>query len=147
MRILHVINRVFVVFAERQINVKDVFGIGLAAKQEETHRIGRGPLDQIAQCHIAARSLGNLDFFACAYHAHHGVQHVVWVALRYACIGRLQAGAHAGNRAVMIHALNIDSPAVTTLPFGEVVGHIRHKIGVAAVAFSHHAVFVVIVVG
>ena len=147
MCVLHVVNRVFVVFAQGQVNVKNVFSVWLAAKQKEAHGVGAGPLDEVAQGHIAASAFGDFHLFAIAHHPHHGVQNVVWVALRHASIGGLQPGAHAGNGAVVVHTLNVDGSAVATLPFGQVVGDVRYKIGVSAVGFFHHAVFVVTVVG
>ncbi len=75
------------------------------------------------------------------------MQHVVGVTQRHTFIGCLQTGTHTGDGAVVVHALDVDGAGVTTLPFGQVVGHVRHKVGVAAVAFFHHAVFVVTIVG
>ena len=147
MGVLHVINGVFVVLGQRQVDVKDVFGVGLAAEQEETHRVGAGPLDQVAQSDVAAGAFGDFHLFAVAHHAHHGVQHVVGVTGGHAGTGGLQAGAHAGDGAVVVHALNVDGLGITALPLGQVVGHVRHKVGVAAVALFHDAVFVVAVVG
>ena len=133
MGVLHVVDRVVVVLGHGQIHIEGVFGVGLAAQQEEAHRVLAGPLDQVAQRHIAAGALADLDLFAALDHAHHGVQHVVGVALRNAHIGRLQAGAHAGNGAVVVRALDVDDLGEATLPLGDVVGHIGHKVGVGAV--------------
>ena len=80
MRVLHVVHRVVVVLGHGQIDIKGVFGIGLAAEQEKPDCVGAGPLDQIAQGHITARSLGNLHLLTTAHHPHHGVQHVVGVS-------------------------------------------------------------------
>ena len=147
MRILHVIHRVVVVFGQSQINVEHVFGIGLAAEQKEAHSIFAGPLNEIAQGDIAASALRNFHFNAAAHHAHHGVQHVVGVALWNASACGLQASAHACNGAVVVGALNVDHFGKAAFPFGNVVGHIGHKVGVGAVAFAHDAVFVIAVVG
>ena len=59
----------------------------------------------------------------------------------------MQASAHPGNGAVVVRALDVDHFAKAALPLGQVVSHIGHKVGVAAVAFFHDAVFVVAVVG
>jgi hypothetical protein len=75
------------------------------------------------------------------------VQHVVGVALWYASAGGLQACSHACNGAVVVGALNVDHFGKAAFPFGYVVRHIGHKVGVGAVAFSHDAVFVIAVVG
>ena len=48
---------------------------------------------------------------------------------------------------MVVGALDVDDGAVAAFPFGDVVGHVRHKVGVAAVAFAHDAVFVVAKVG
>ena len=147
MRVLHVVDRVVVVFSYRQIHVEGVFGIGLAAEQEEAHRVFAGPLDQIAQGDVASSALRNFDFFATAHHTHHGVQNVIWVALRNTHIRRLQSSAHTCDGAVVVAALDIHHPRKATLPFGDVVGDIRHKVGERAVGFAHDAVFVVAIVG
>ena len=47
----------------------------------------------------------------------------------------------------MIGAQLGDRALVAALPFAEVIGHVRHEIGVAAVGFAHDAIFVVAVVG
>ena len=60
---------------------------------------------------------------------------------------RLQPGAHPGNRAVVVRALDVDHLGKAAFPFGQVVGHVGHKVGKAAVAFLHDPVFVVAVVG
>ena len=147
MRVLHVVDRVVVVFSYRQIHVEGVFGIGLAAEQEEAHRVFAGPLDQIAQGDVASSALRNFDFFATAHHAHHGVQDIVRVALRNTHIRRLQSSAHTCDGAVVVAALDIHHTRKSTLPFGDVVRDIRHKVGERAVGFAHDAVFVVAIVG
>ena len=147
MGVLHIKHRVVVVLRQRQIDVEHVFGVGLAAEQEKPHRIFAGPLDQITQSDIAARAFGNFDFLATAHHPHHGVQHIVGVAGGDAHIRRLQARTHPGNGAVVVGALDVDHAGETALPLGDVIGHIGHKVGVAAVAFAHHPVFVVAVIG
>ena len=75
------------------------------------------------------------------------MQHVIGVALGDADIGRLQACTHAGNRAVVVGALDVHHAGEAAFPFGDVVGHIGHKVGVSAVALAHDTVFVVAVVG
>ncbi len=147
MRVLHVIDRVVVVLRHGQIDIECVLRIGLAREQEEAHRVLAGPLDQVAQCHVAAGALADLHLFPALDHAHHGVQHVVGVALRNAHVGRLQAGAHAGDGAVVVRALDVHHLREAALPFGDVVGHIGHEVRVRAVLLAHHAVLVVPVVG
>ena len=75
------------------------------------------------------------------------MQHVVGVAQRHAFASRLQPGTHAGNRAVVVHALNVDGLGVAALPLGQVVSHVRHKVGVRAISLFHDPVLVVAVVG
>ena len=147
MRVLNVVHRVVVVFGDSQVHIKGVFGIGFAAEQEEAHRIGTGPFDQVAQRDVASSTFGNFDFLATADHAHHGVQNVVGVSLRDAHACGLQACANAGNGAVVVGALDVDHLGKAALPLGNVVSHIRHKVGKASVAFFHDAVFVVAVFG
>jgi hypothetical protein len=147
MGVLHVVHGVVVVLGHGQIDVEGVLGVGLAREQEEAHGVLAGPLDQVAQRDVAAGALADLDLFAVAHHAHHGVQHVVGVALGDAHIGSLQAGAHAGDGAVVVRALDVDHLGEAALELLDVIGHIGHEVGVAAVGLAHHAVFVVAVVG
>ena len=44
---------------------------------------------------------------------------------------------------MVVRALDVDDLGETPLPFGQVVGHIGHEIGVVAVRLAHHAVFVI----
>ena len=147
MGVLHVVHRVVVVLGHRQVHIKGVLGVGFAAEQEEAHRVLAGPLNQVAQRDIAASALGNLDFLPALDHPYHGVQHIVRVALGNADVRRLQPGAHPGDGAMVVGALDIDHLLETALPFGDVVRHIRHKVGVAAVALAHHPVLVVAISG
>ena len=147
MRVLHVVHRVVVVFGDRQIDVEGVFGIGLATQQEETHRVFAGPLDQVTQGDVATRTLRNFDFFTTAHHTYHGVQHVIGIALWNTHVSRLQSSAYTRDGAVVVAALDIHHPRKATLPFGNVVSHIWHKVGKSAIRFAHDAVFVVAVVG
>ena len=79
------------------------------------------------------------------------MQHVVGVAQGNAqTVHRrsgLQARTHAGNGAVVVGALDVDHLGEAALPLGQVVSHVGHKVGVAAVGLAHHTVFVVAVVG
>ena len=47
----------------------------------------------------------------------------------------------------MVGALDVDHLGKAALPLGDVVGHVRHKVGVRAVRLFHHTVFVVAVIG
>ena len=156
MRVLHVVNRVVVVSGHSQVHVEHVFGVGLARQKEEAHRVFAGPLDQITQRHVAAGTLGDFDLFAVLHHPNHGVQYVVGVARGYTHARSLQACAYPGDGAVVVGALDVDSAGIAALPFGQVVGHVGHEVGVlrgglAAVGsvrgrLSHHPVFVVAVI-
>ena len=75
------------------------------------------------------------------------MQHVVWPAFWNAGIQRLQTGAHTGDGAVVVGALLVHHALKTTLPFVEVVGYVRNKVGVTAVFFAHYAVFVITEIG
>ena len=146
-RILHVVHRIFVVFLHSQIDIKCVFGVGFAAEQEETHGIGAGPFDQIAQGHIAAGTLADLDFFTTPDNAYHGVQHVVGITFWDTLFQSLQAGAHPGDGAMVIGSLDVDGLGEAALPLGFVVSHVGHEVGVAAVALAHHPVLVITELG
>ena len=147
MRVLHVEDRVLVVALERQVDVEGELGVGLPAQHEEADRVLAGPLDQVAQGHVGAGALGELDLLAVALDPHHGVEHVVRVAGRHAHVGGLQAGAHPGDRAVVVGALDVDRLGEAALELGQVIGDVGHEVGVAAVGLAHHAVLVVAVVG
>ena len=58
-------------------------------------------------------------------------------------IERLQARTHARHGTVMIAALDIDRTGKAALPFCDVIGDIRNKIGITTLGLSHHTVFVV----
>ena len=88
-----------------------------------------------------------LPLTALHHHHHHFVQDVVRIALWDADMGRLQTGAYARDRAVVIGALDVDDFVKATAPFVDVIRHVRYKIGVAASALRHHAVFVIAKVG
>ena len=91
--------------------------VGLARDEEEAHRVAADFVDQVAQRHVAARALADLHLLAAAHHRHHLVQHVV----RDSPAGmpmpeRLQAGAHARDRAVVIGALHVDDASRSRAP-------------------------------
>ena len=147
MCVLNVVHRVVVVFSNRQVHIKGVFGIGFAAEQKESHRVSTGPLDQVAQCDVATCTLRNFDFLTSAYHPHHGVQNVVGVAHGDANACGLKACANAGDGAMVVGALDVDNLGESALPLGDVVRHVRNKVGKGSVAFFHDTVFVVAVFG
>ena len=147
MRVLHIEHRVLVVLLEREVDVEHELGVGLAAEHEKAHRVAAGPVDQVAQRDVAAGSLGDLHLLAAAHHRHHLVQHVVGVAGRRVLPGGLHAGAHAGDGAVVVAALDVDGAGEAALQLGQVVGHVGHEVGVATVGLAHHAVLVVAVLG
>ena len=76
-------------------------------------------------------------------HHDHFVQNIVGVVFCNAQVRSLQTCAHAGDGAVVIRALDVNHFVKTTIPFIQMIGDIGHKIGVAAVGFAHHAVFVI----
>jgi hypothetical protein len=67
-RVLHVEDRVLVVLLEGQVDVEGELGVGLAAQHEEADGVAARPVDQIAQRHVAAGALGDLDLLAAAHH-------------------------------------------------------------------------------
>ncbi len=147
MRVLHVEHRVRVGLFQRQIDVEDEFRVRLAADQEEAHRVLAGPVDQVAQGHVAARALGQLDLLPAFHHRDHFVQQIVGVAHRHAHVDRLQPGAHAGDGAVVVRALDVDGLDEAALELVHVVGDVGHEVGVRAIGLAHHAVLVVAVFG
>ena len=48
---------------------------------------------------------------------------------------------------MVIGALNIDDRVKAALPLAYVIRDVRHKVGVAARCFAHHAVFIIAIVG
>ena len=159
MGVLHVEDRVLVVLLERQVHFEGELGVGLAADQEEAHRVAAGPVDEVAQGDVAAGALGDLDLLAPAQDGHHLVQHVVRVAGWNAHPCGLQARTHAGDGAVVVAALDVDDLDEAPLPLVDVIRHIGHEVGVGRGRrptflcstfrrrLAHHAVLVVAVVG
>ena len=60
---------------------------------------------------------------------------------------RLQTGAHARDRAVVIRALHVDRHREAALPLRDVIGDIGHEVGIRAVRLAHDTILVVAVVG
>src|SRR5690606_10096321 len=118
-------------------------GIGAALRQKEAHSVLADPIDEVAHSDVAAGSLGNLDFGTVAHHLDHFVQDVGGEFFGNTQVERLQPGAYTGDGAVVVGALDVDGVMVAAFPFGDVVGHVGHKVGVAAFALAHDAVFVV----
>ncbi|MNQ66437.1 hypothetical protein D3C85_809290 [compost metagenome] len=71
------------------------------------------------------------------------MQYIGRIVLGDALFQRLQAGAHARHGAVVVAALDVHGAMEAALPFGLVISHVGHEVGVAAFAFAHDAVFVV----
>ncbi len=147
MRILHVEHRVVIALLAREIDVEGQLGIGLARDQEPARRVAAHFIDQVAQRQVAAGALGQLHFLAATHHRHHLVQHVFRPALGNAEVHGLQAGAHARQRTVVVGAQLGDRAFIAALPLGQVVGDVRHEVGIGAVGLAHHAVLVVAEVG
>ena len=91
--------------------------------------------------------LGQFHLLSVAQHADHLMQRVLRPPLGDTLVQRLQAGAHARYRAVVVRPLLVDNASEAAAPLIEVVGHVGDKIRIAAVAFTHHAVFVIAVSG
>ena len=147
MCVLHIEHRIVIRLRTRQINIESELGIRLARNQEPAHCVGAGFFDQIAQGQITAGAFGEFDLFAAAHHRHHLVQHVVGIAGGNAAVECLQARLHPRQRAVVVGTQFGDGALVAALPFGQVVGHVRHEVGVRAVGLAHHPVLVVAKVG
>ena len=48
---------------------------------------------------------------------------------------------------MVVAALDVDRLLVTPLELAHVIGHVRHKVGVAAIGLAHDTVFVVAILG
>src|SRR3546814_6588058 len=70
----------------------------------------------------------------------HLVQDIGREILGYAQIKALQAGAHAGDGAMVVGALYIDGPVKAAFPLGDVVGDVGHEIRIAAFRLAHPTV-------
>src|SRR5690606_39274153 len=101
------------------------------------------PVDQVAHGYIAARALGDLYLGSVTHDLDHLVQDVGRVILGDADVQSLQAGTDTGHGTVVVAALYVDGVVVTAFPLGDVVGDVRHEIGVTAVRLAHDAVFIV----
>nr|GEU28637.1 hypothetical protein [Tanacetum cinerariifolium] len=153
MGVLHVIHRVFIRGFQRDVHVEHEFGVGFARNEEEAHGVATlgdvaaaRPFDQVAHGDVRAGALGDLDFLAALHDGDHLVQHVVGEALRNAQANGLQAGAHAGDGAVVVGTLDVDGLVVTALELDDVVRDVGDEVGIGAVGLAHHAVLVVAVV-
>ena len=158
MRILHVVHRVFIGGLLREVDVEHELGVGLARDEKKPHRVAAPGhvaiarhADQIMQRDIGACALRDFYFFTALHHRDHFVQQVVRIARWHAEVllraHTLQTGTHPRDGAVMVAALHVDDARITALPFGEVIRHVRHEVGVSAVGFFHYPVFVVPVIG
>src|SRR5690606_2833748 len=147
MGILDVVHRVIGRLRARQVDIEGQLTVGFTHGQEVTGSIAADFVDQVAQGQIGAGPLGDFYLFATTHHGHHLVQHEVWPALGNTGVQCLQTGTDTGNGAVVVGALLVHHAGETTVPFVQVVGHVRYEIGVAAIGFAHHAVFVVTEIG
>src|SRR5690554_234728 len=147
MGILDVIHRVFIGLGAGQVDIEGQLGIHAARRQEESGSVAAHFVDQVPNGHVAAGTLGDLYLLARAGHHHHLVQNVVRPALGNVGFQCLQAGAYTGHRGVVVRALFIDHGGKATLPFIQVVGHIRQEVGVATIFLAHYTVFVVAELG
>ena len=154
MRHLHVIHRIFIGLRQRHIHIEHEFRIRFTRDQEEAHGVaafhdvaGARPFDQVPHRHIRPGTFGDFDFLTVFHDGDHFVQHVVRIALRNTDVQCLQASAYTGDGAVVIAALNIDRLLIAAFPFGHVVSHIRYEVSVSTVRLTHHAVFIIFVLG
>ena len=76
MRVLQIVDRVFVALLLSERHVEDEFRIGLARNQEVACCIAAGPVDQIAKRHVIARALAHLHGFAVLDDGEHLVKDV-----------------------------------------------------------------------
>ncbi len=147
MGILHIVNGVVIIFGNGQIHIKQILGVGLSTQEKEANRVLAGPINQVSQGDVTTGTLGDFDLFTSAHDPHHGVQNIGGEFLgdpqALQITHRLKPRFHTRNGAMVIRALDVDHVVKATLPLAQMVGHIGHKIRVAAFAFSHHAVFVV----
>ena len=129
-------------------HVEDEFRIGLAGDEEVTGGVAAGPVDEVAQRDVVARTLAHLDGFAVLHDGKHLVEDVFREELRdvevlHARDG-LQTGADARNRTVVIGSLNVDGFVEAAAPLVEVVSNVGHEVGERAVGLLHDAVLVVL---
>ena len=148
MGVLQIVDGVFVALLLGEVDVEDEFGIGLAGNEEEAGGVLAGHVDEVAQRDVVAGALAHLDGFAVLHDGEHLVKDVFGEFLRDAHLtgerAALKAAADAGNRAVMVGALNVDGLGEAALELGKVVGDVGHKVGKGAVDLAHHAVLVVV---
>ena len=77
----------------------------------------------------------------------HLVEHVLRIAIGHTHVQRLESGANASDRAVVIGALDVDRALESALPFGDVIGDVGQEVGVGAVPLAHDAILVVAEIG
>ena len=127
-RHLDVVDRILLRLRAREVDVEDELRVALPHQEEVPHRVTPDFVDEVAHRDVAARALRDLHLFAAAHHGHHLVQHVLRVALRHPHVERLQSGAHARHRAVVVGALHVDRARESALPFGDVIGDVGHEV-------------------
>ena len=131
-----------------KVDVEDKFSVCFAGNEEEAGGILASHVDEVAERDVVARALAHLDGFAVLYDREHLMKDVfgefLWNAHFAGECAALQTAADAGDRAVVVRALDVDGFGETALKLGKMVGNIRHKVGEGAINFAHHAVFVVV---
>src|SRR5690625_3655738 len=141
--ILNIVDRAFLATRQRQIDSKYKRGVCPSRHQEKTYRIPAHPVDELAHGDITACAFGNGDLLALTHDLDHAMQDISRKILWNAQVQSLQSGTHPGDCAVVIGALDIDAVMKTALPLGDMIGDIRHKVGIVTITFTHDPVFVI----
>ena len=140
--VLHIINRVFVVLANGQTQVKFQMGVGGPRIEEIPSGVARNFIQQVGQGDRLACPLAHADGLAVPHQPHQLHQH------DFQPVGSvqpqdIQSGFQPSHMAVMVRAPNIDDSVKAPLfKFVPMVGDIRGKIGIKAVGPAKHVVFV-----
>ena len=141
MGVLHVVSRVLVVLAPRQVEVEIQVRSGRAHEEEELRAIGAHVLHQVAQRDELASPLAHLHRLPARQEIHllddQDLQEVGLEAQR------LQRGFHARHVAVMIGTPQVDRVPEAPRALVAMVGDVGQEVGRRAAALLHHAILVV----
>ena len=139
MGILHIIHRVFAVLPHREVQVKLDRGLGPRV-EEIARRVNRHFIQQVGQRNRLPRALGHGDGLSVPHQLDQLHQHDVEAVLSVQ-IQRVHRALQPGDVPVVIGAPDVDGLVkAPNLQLVAVVGDIRGKIGIEAVAAAQHVV-------
>ncbi len=144
-RVLHVINRIFVGLFFCQIDIEIHRRIQLPHQKKIARRIDADLFDQLQHRNDVARAFGHFDDFAAAQQIH--LLNDVHLKAAGRIAEREHGRFHAFDVAVMIRAPQIIKLVEAAAIFVHVIRNIAEKIRRRAVTFDQHAILLVAELG